>query len=228
MKHTVLPLLLALAVSPAFGKAKEQTYPASCDRVWAAVKKAANPPHYNYAQLDDAQKKGIISTGNTFSGKRYLDIALTGSGDTCTVSIGGNFSGLAHNDKGDLFKRIEEELALGATEPKAPEAAQVPHAPVQPPSSPVAAQSISQAQPKETVKDNAEMEKGVGTVSVSSVPDGAEVYVDGALVGGVPATLRLTPGKHTIRVALSGYKDWNRELSVLEYSNVRLTATLEK
>jgi hypothetical protein len=26
------------------------------------------------------------------------------------VAIGGAFSGLAHNDKGDLFKRIEEEF----------------------------------------------------------------------------------------------------------------------
>jgi hypothetical protein len=106
----IVILILAFASTPMLAKPKDQTYPASCDRVWAAVKVATAPPHYNFAQLDDTQKKGLVSTGNTLSGKRYLDITLTGSGDTCTVAVGGNFSGLAHNDKGDLFKRIEDAL----------------------------------------------------------------------------------------------------------------------
>jgi hypothetical protein len=110
MKQVLIVLVLALVASSALAKPKETTYPASCDRVWAAVKLATAPPHYNFAQLDDAQKKGIVSTGSTLSGKRYLDITLTGTGNTCTVAIGGNFSGLAHNDKGDLFKRIEQTL----------------------------------------------------------------------------------------------------------------------
>ena len=108
--------------NPVFAKPKEQVFAASCDRVWSAVKIATAPPHYNFAQLDDAQKKGIVSTGNAVSGKRYLDITLTGSGETCTVALGGNFSGITHNDKGDLFKRIEEALAQAASEKKPPEA----------------------------------------------------------------------------------------------------------
>jgi len=60
--------------------------------------------------LDDAQKKGIVSTGNTLTGKRNLDITLTGSGGTCTVAVGGTFSGLVHDDKGDLFERIQMEI----------------------------------------------------------------------------------------------------------------------
>jgi len=118
MKRTLIVLVLTLTASPAFAKPKEKTYPANCDRVWAAVKRATAPPHYNFAQLDDAQKKGIVSMGNTFSGKRYLDITLTGSGDTCKVAIGGNFSGLVHNDKGDLFKRIDEAVTETSSESK--------------------------------------------------------------------------------------------------------------
>ena len=110
MKKSLVAILLIVCSYPTYGKPKEKIYSASCDRVWAAVKVATAPPHYNYAQLDKAQKKGIISTGNTLSGKRYLDITLTGSGDSCTVAVGGNFSGLAHDDKGDLFKRIDEAL----------------------------------------------------------------------------------------------------------------------
>jgi hypothetical protein len=120
MKRFLFVVILTAFASTAFAKPKEQVYAASCDRVWAAVKVATGPPHYNFAQLDDAQKKGIVSTGFSLS-KRYLDITLSGSGETCTVAVGGTFSGLAHNDKGDLFKRINDALAQVPTE-KAPEA----------------------------------------------------------------------------------------------------------
>ena len=49
------------------------------------------------------------------TGKRTMDIALSGAGDTCMVAIGGVFSGLVHNDKGDLFKRIEAEFTEAAS-----------------------------------------------------------------------------------------------------------------
>jgi hypothetical protein len=99
----------------AFAKPKVKTYPQNCNQVWAAVKTATSSSHYNFAQLDDAQKKGMVSTGNNWSGKRYLDITLTSpTPDTCDVALGGVFSGLAHDDKGDLFGRIEEALKTPA------------------------------------------------------------------------------------------------------------------
>ncbi len=67
-----------------------------------------------------------------------------------------------------------------------------------------------------------------GTIAVSSTPDGAEISVDGAFMGNAPATLKLPPGKHTIRVALSGYKEWTREITVLAGSELKLAAALEK
>lgn len=114
MKRLLTALVLVTVPTTAFAKPKTQAYPANCDRVWAAVKLAAIPPHYNFAMLDDAQKKGIISTGSGLTGKRILDITLTGKGDSCSVSVGGAFSGLAHNDKGDLFARIQKELITPA------------------------------------------------------------------------------------------------------------------
>lgn len=111
MKRTFVGMVLTFAAATSgIAKPKENTYPASCDRVWAAVKRATAPPHYNFAQLDDAQKKGIVSTGNFATGKRILDITLSGTGNICTVAIGGIFSGLVHNDKGDLFARIKSAL----------------------------------------------------------------------------------------------------------------------
>jgi hypothetical protein len=67
-----------------------------------------------------------------------------------------------------------------------------------------------------------------GKILVSSTPDGAEVYVDDAFVGNAPATLQLSSGKHIVRVAQEGYKDWAKEVSVLAGSEVGLKATLEK
>jgi hypothetical protein len=127
MKRVLACVLLVLVACPAFAKPKEKIYQATCDRVWAAVKIATAPPHYNFAQLDDAQKKGMVSTGNNFSGKRYLDVTLTGNENTCKVAIGGSYSGLEHNDKGDLFKRIDDALAQDSTPaPATPTAAPAP------------------------------------------------------------------------------------------------------
>lgn len=67
-----------------------------------------------------------------------------------------------------------------------------------------------------------------GTVNVTSTPLGADVVVDGNFTGNSPATLKLTPGKHTITVKLAGQKDWTRELDVEAGSEVQLTANLEQ
>jgi hypothetical protein len=68
----------------------------------------------------------------------------------------------------------------------------------------------------------------IGTVNVISNPDGADVYADGQFVGNSPATLKLSPGKHTVAVKMTGYKDWSREISTDAGSEARLTAALEK
>ena len=71
-------------------------------------------------------------------------------------------------------------------------------------------------------------ETAIGTVSLSTIPDGADVYADDQFYGNSPATLKLKPGKHTIRVTLKGYKDWSREITAQAGSEAHLTATLEK
>ena len=68
----------------------------------------------------------------------------------------------------------------------------------------------------------------VGSIELHSSPDSAEVYADGSFIGNAPATLKLSPGQHTIRVTLKGYKDWSRGLTVQAGSEAHLTANLEK
>ncbi|HLW52962.1 MAG TPA: PEGA domain-containing protein [Candidatus Angelobacter sp.] len=66
------------------------------------------------------------------------------------------------------------------------------------------------------------------TIALVSAPAGADVNVDGDFVGNAPATLKLKPGKHTIKLTLAGYKDWSRDLNALPGSQVSLTAALDK
>jgi hypothetical protein len=62
---------------------------------------------------------------------------------------------------------------------------------------------------------------------VTSTPEGAEVYLDGSLVGNAPATLKLNSGKHTVGVKMAGYKDWSRDVLANDGTEARLTAALE-
>lgn len=76
--------------------------------------------------------------------------------------------------------------------------------------------------------ENAPSADAVGTVSLSTTPDGADVYVDGQFNGNSPATLKLKPGKHTIRVSATGYQEWTREITTDAGSTAHLAATLQK
>lgn len=67
-----------------------------------------------------------------------------------------------------------------------------------------------------------------GKVTVNSVPDGADVYVDDSFVGNAPANLFLPAGKHTVKVSQDGYKAWTKDVSVLADSEVTLKAALTK
>jgi len=66
-----------------------------------------------------------------------------------------------------------------------------------------------------------------GTVSISSMPYLAEVFVDGESIGYTPAKLKLPPGKHSFRCEKSGYKPWSKDINVTTGSEQTLDATLE-
>ncbi len=81
---------------------------------------------------------------------------------------------------------------------------------------------------KLTVTTKAQQQKGKGHVSISADVDGADIYIDGKFVGNVPATLTLPSGPHTIEVKDQNGAKWQRELEVLEDSDVKVTARLIK
>jgi len=79
------------------------------------------------------------------------------------------------------------------------------------------APKMSRARPKLTAR-----------VTIRSIPQDAEIFADGKFVGSSPAVLTLPVGKHQFRVALSGHKEWIRELELIPDSELTLAANLVK
>ena len=67
-----------------------------------------------------------------------------------------------------------------------------------------------------------------GTVYVRSEPSGAEVWVDGVLMGSTPAKLTVNEGMRRVEVRLEGYTTWQREPSITCGSVVTLPVSLTK
>jgi hypothetical protein len=65
-------------------------------------------------------------------------------------------------------------------------------------------------------------------LSITSVPDGADIEVDGNFSGNTPSDLEVPEGEHSITVKKSGYKDWQRNMKVVAGSSIHLNAELEK
>ncbi len=68
----------------------------------------------------------------------------------------------------------------------------------------------------------------LSTVDLKSTPDGAEITVDEKFMGSTPSSLRLPVGDHKIRLGKSGFKTWERTMSVSAGATATVNATLEK
>ncbi len=64
---------------------------------------------------------------------------------------------------------------------------------------------------------------------ITSTPAGAEIYLDEKLIATTPAeSVRIPAGTHKIAVRKPGYREWTRELLVLDGNRLKLKAELEK
>jgi len=66
------------------------------------------------------------------------------------------------------------------------------------------------------------------TLTVTSEPDGADIYVDQKYVGNTPSKLAVSEGIHKIRISSPGFADWEREITVESGSEPSIKAVLEK
>ena len=65
-------------------------------------------------------------------------------------------------------------------------------------------------------------------VDFGSNPPGADVLIDGALVGNTPVKLSVAAGRHLIQLRMGGYNSWTRQMKVEPGSYPSIRATLEK
>ena len=66
------------------------------------------------------------------------------------------------------------------------------------------------------------------TVNFNSNPPGADILIDGNLVGSTPSTLHVEAGRHVIQLRIAGYGSWRRTMVVEPGSYPSIRATLEK
>jgi PEGA domain-containing protein len=64
--------------------------------------------------------------------------------------------------------------------------------------------------------------------SFSSIPEGAEITVDGRYSGNTPSVLGLTSGTHVVVLIAPGFSQWKKELAVSPGSEVTVHANLEQ
>jgi hypothetical protein len=77
------------------------------------------------------------------------------------------------------------------------------------------------------VEEGAIPEPPLSAVSVRSKPEGAEIQVNGRFFGQTPATVRLPPGEHRIRLQVPGRVAWERVVVVTPGGTSTIQATLE-
>lgn len=165
--------------------------------------------HYIGINYDDkdGKKQGLLLQGDK-GNYRAIIVALTGV-TGLPVSVG-------DKERNEIPAGVATQTARAEdTNPPKDSAKTAPAATAaaDPPAAPTPTVTVAEAE---------------AIIALVSTPAGADVNVDDAFVGNTPATLKLKPGKHTIKVSMTGYKDWSREMTVLSGSQVSLSATMEK
>jgi len=233
MKRSALSCFIAMATLAvlipvcAQAKPKKKTYNNSPEQVFLAAVRTARERHV-VTYVDEKMLMFTFETGRSFTSEGFVanaSVEPEGENQATLIINVQNKKGVSWG-AGDrmadkFYQQVADELAgesKQAAAIKPPEkAVEVPEAKGTP-STPLI------TKPTEAVPATAEM----GLVNLTSVPDGADVYVDDAFVGNAPAALKLPAGKHTVRVSQNGYGAWTKEISVFPGSEVSMKATLEK
>ncbi len=220
---------LILAQLPAFAKPKRKEYDNSAAQVFdAALKTARERQVVTY--VDEKRLMFTFETGRSPLSSGFIANASVEAETDAKCALVLN---VQHKNPGDgisfnagdrmadqFYAQVSAELGGQSTQKVAvkPEAPPVVAPPVAaPPAVAPPAPPVASAPPKD-----------YGTVAVTCSIESADVTVDGAFVGNLPASLRLPPGKHTVQVTMSGYQPWSRDITVMAGADLRLIATLAK
>jgi len=211
-------LLVCLAPTALTAKPKKKTYNNTPQEVFQAALRTARERHV-VTYVDEKNLMLTFETGtSSFSYGFVANASIEPETDgkaTLVINVQKKQSSISFG-AGDrmadkFYEQVAEELARKASQ-KVDVKPEAEHVDV----------------PSALRLNNVADVPSVGTVTILSTPEGADISVDGSFVGNAPAALKLSPGKHNIGVTQNGYKPWNRELSVISGSEVKLNAALEK
>ena len=222
----VLLLLLSLNV---YAKPKKKIYNNSADEVFKAALRTARERHV-VTYVDEKTLMITFETGRSFASEGFIanaSVEPQGENKATLIVNVQNKKGLSWG-AGDrmadkFFEQVGDELAGDV---KQNSAIKAPESAIAVPPAKAVPQEPSMTKPAD--QPTAVASDNKGKVWLTSTPDAADVYVDDLFIGNTPATLRLDPGKHTIKVSQNGYKVWSKDLSVIASSEVSLKAALEK
>jgi PEGA domain-containing protein len=212
-------------------KPKKKTYNNSAEQLFTAALRTARERHV-VTYVNEKMLMFTFETGRSFTSEGFVaNASVEPEGDnkaTLIINVQnkkGVSWGAGDRMADKFYEQVGDELAgdpKQASSVKTPEKAiTVPDAKAVP-SEPSLTKASASSAPAAAPDD----EKG--TIKLTSSPDGAEVYVDEDLVGNAPVTLRLSSGKHTVKVSQAGYKPWTRQIAVHGGSETNLKASLEK
>jgi hypothetical protein len=112
MKQLLALLLLLTLISPAFAKTHKDMFNVPCNELWPAVKDALrNSGYYGIIGIDNTEMTASYNIGGALGGKRINSLVLNSQGNSCEMQVQTAYSGVIHNDEGDLKKRVEASLA---------------------------------------------------------------------------------------------------------------------
>lgn len=224
----LIAVMFLLTVS-AYAKPKKKTYNNSADQLFQATLRTARERHV-VTYVDEKTLMMTFETGRSFTSQGFVanaSVEPQGENQATLIINVQNKQGMSWG-AGDrmadkFFEQVADELAGDVKQNSTVKPREAAIAVPEPKAIP---KEPSMTRPANEPAANPNDDKG--KIWLTSVPDTAEVYVDEAFVGNTPATLRLPPGKHTIKVSQGGYKAWTKDLSVIASSEVSLKAALEK
>jgi hypothetical protein len=133
MKRLAVLFFLVLLATSAIAKTHNDMFNVPCSVLWPAVKDTLrNSGKYGVIGIDNNEMTASYNIGGFMGGKRINSLILNDKGQSCELQVQTSYSGLTHDDAGDMKDRIEKSLqklqAQKAAEPPKPAAAATPAA----------------------------------------------------------------------------------------------------
>jgi len=111
MQRLLVVLFLIMFGGSAIAKTHHDMFEVPCSTLWPAVKDTLrNSGKYGIIGIDNEEMTASYNIGGYMGGKRTNSLVLNPKGNQCELQVQTSYSGLVHNDEGDLKDRIEQSL----------------------------------------------------------------------------------------------------------------------